>query len=156
MKLKIDTIKKRLALFVFLLFLICSLSIYYADNMMYHGHYSSIRNLTSNYPQGQVISVSGTVFSYENDGFLVGENYQGKLLYYHVISNVTVYPGDYISFNGVLGHDNSITIEKHEVVSPWSYEFELLRSIVVVPFLFILFIFYWRFDHDGLGFIRRK
>lgn len=155
MKLKIDSIRKRVSLLVVLMVLICGLSIYYDGNMKFHGQYPSV-DITSNYPQGQVVSISGTVFSYEKNGFLVGQSNQGKMIFYHVISNITVYPGDYISFNGVLGQDYSVTIKKFEVVSPWSYEFELLRSIVVIPFLFILFILYWRFDLDDLAFIRRK
>jgi hypothetical protein len=155
MKLKLDSIKNRLSLIIVLMVAICCLSIYYADNVMYHGQYSPIITAL-NYPQGQVVSISGTVFSQEKTGFLVGENYQGNMRYYHVISNITAYPGDYISFNGVLGPNYSVTIEKSEVVPPWSYEFELLRSIVVVPFLFVLFILYWRFDFEKLAFVRRN
>lgn len=155
MKLNLDSIKK-LILLVVLIVLICSLSIYYADNVNYHGLYPSTIDVISHYPQGQVVSISGTVFSYEKNGFLVGENYQGKVVYYNVISNITVYPGDYISFNGILGPDYNVTIVRSEVVSPWSYTFELLRSFSVVPFLLIFFVLYWRFDLDRLVFIRRK
>lgn len=156
MKLKLDSIKKRLAVFLVLLVLLSCLSLYFANNIMYHGQYPVIGDISSNYPQGQIVSITGTVFSYEKNGFLVGENYNGKMIYYHVISNLTVQPGDYISFNGILGPDYNVTIIKSEIVSPQSYEFEILRSAVVVPFLIILFFLYWRFDLKKLAFIRRK
>ena len=147
---------KRLALFVVLMVLLCFLSFYFANNPLNHGQYPTTADVVSNYPQGQVVSISGTVFSLEKSGFEVGETYNGKMVYYHVISNLTVFPGDYISFNGILGQEYNVTVIKSEIVSPQSYEFELLRSLFVVPFLIIIFFIYWRFDLKKLVFLRRK
>jgi hypothetical protein len=153
---KLDSLKKRLVVVVVLIILLFSLSFYFTNNMMNHVPYHTTADVVSNYPLGEEVTISGTVFSYEENGFLVGETYNGQMVYYHIVSNLSVVPGDYISFKGILGRNYTVTVIKSEVVSPQSYEFEIWRSLVVVPFLVIIFFIYWRFDLKKLAFVRRK
>lgn len=156
MKININKFLLRFTIIILLLVTLVGLSIYYVENYQKNLQYPTTADVVSNYPLGQTVSISGTVFTVERNGFLVGENYNGEMVYYHVISNITVNPGDHITLIGVLGPDHVVDLKKSVVVSYQSYDFVLLRSFLVVPFLVVLFFIYWKFDVKILSFVRRK
>jgi hypothetical protein len=156
MKFVLNSAKKRLTIGLILIILLGGLGIYYMDNHPKNTQYSTTPTIISHYPLGQTVSITGTVSGLEPGGFVVNETYKGRMVYYHVISNFTVHPGDRISFLGVLGADYHVNLTQSIVVEGESFDFLILRSFVVVPFLIILFLVYWRFDREKLAFIRRK
>jgi hypothetical protein len=132
MKFELNSAKKRLIIALILIILLGVLGVYYMDNHPKNTQYPTTPTIISDYPLGQTVSISGTVLSLEPDGFIVNDTYKGHMVYYHV------------------------TLISFIVVEGDSFDYLILRSFVVVPFLIILFLVYWRFDREKLTFIRRK
>ncbi len=156
MKIELGFLKKRFTIAVILIIVLGGLGIYYAINLPAHTPYPTTPTIILDYPLGQTVSISGTVFSLDLDGFTAEETYRGHVVYYHVVSNLSVHQGDHVSFLGVLGPNYHVTLTQSIVVEEESFEFMILRSFVVVPLLILLFLVYWRFDREKMAFVRRK
>ena len=97
-----NIIRNRIVLFLLLTLILTSLCIYYADNFMYHQKYPSIEIILNDYPEGEIVSVTGTVTQTIPDGFIMNTNYQDKTITFKVNSNETIFPGDQASVLGIL------------------------------------------------------
>lgn len=113
-------------------------------------------SIVNNYPEGQTISVSGTVTKTFSKGFYLKDSADSQTVIYTVYSDAQISPGDKIQVLGLLGPDYKINAKQIKVIEQWNYYFLLLRSFLA--FLFLVFIFnrYWKFDFKEKIFIRRR
>lgn len=147
---------KRIISLLILFLILVGLCIYYYDNFMAHQEYPSLGVVVNNYPEGNMVSVSGTVTETFDNGFYMQDNYQGKTVTFKVYTDSKVRLGDKSQVLGVLGSDYQITPSKMIIIEKWSYDFLLLRSLIALFFLVFIFNRYWRFDFTNYEFVRRR
>ena len=148
--------RNRIFLMIVLVILLVALCAYYFENFQQHQEYPSMASILINYPEGQLVSVSGTVTGTFEEGFYLEDSYQDKTVKFKIISPTSISVGDKASALGVLGPDYQVTSVKLLVTPRWSYQFLLLRSFLAFFFLVFIFNRYWKFDRKGWSFIRRK
>lgn len=146
---------KRIISLIILFSVLVGLCFYYEQNFREHQNYPTLGAVVTDYPQGEIVSVSGTVTQTFPHGFYMQDHYADKKVTFKVYSDINVNPGDKSQVLGVLGVDYQITPSKIIIADAWIYYFVLVRSLVA--FFFLLFIFnrYWRFVWDNYEFIRR-
>lgn len=83
--------KNRLLLLIFLLLILTDLCFYYVENFSQHEDYPSIKDVLSSYPEGQLVSISGTVIQTFPGGFDMYDYDSG------VLFKFTVYSGENVS-----------------------------------------------------------
>ncbi len=153
---KLDTPSKKILTGIILVVALAGLCTYYATEYQNHLKYPSYEVIISDYPQGAVVNVGGTVTATFNGGFQIEENQHGHLVTMKVLNNTPVRVNDKVSVVGVLGQDNTIiNVERVEVNEYWKYIFLLLRSFLALIFLLYIFHRYWSFDWKSYEFRRR-
>ncbi len=136
---------------ILILLILCLYYNHYHESTL---EYPSTDSILSNYPEGSIISVSGTALRLNNNGFdLLDKNCKTE---YKIITSEHVNPGDNIQLIGVLGPSYTIKSTKMIVETAWSYEFVIQRSALALIFLVFIFFRYWKFDFKTFEFMRRK
>jgi hypothetical protein len=146
----------RVIIFFTLFLILIGLCIYYNDNITAKQSYPTTGAVVKYYPEGQMVSVSGTVTGTFNNGFYIQDYYRDKSVTFRVYSDIKVSPGYKIGVIGVLGPDYQIKTQSITVTEKWSYQFVLLRSFLALLFLVFIFHRYWRFDLKTYEFVRRR
>ncbi|MGB9980303.1 hypothetical protein [Methanobacterium sp.] len=136
-----------------ILILLCLCFYYYS----YHGSnlkYPSTAAIESNYPEGSLVFVSGTVIKQNNNGFylLDGNNWS---IIYKVVSGKHVEVDDNVQLLGILGPSYTIKSTRTVVETNWGYEFIIFRSALALIVLLFIFFRYWKFDFKTFELIRR-
>ncbi len=150
------TKKTRILAGLVILALLLTLCAYYAAEYENNLKHPSYRAILTDYPEGEVVYVHGTVTSNYPGGYQIQENYHDQLVTMQVHSDAPMAVGDDVSLLGVLGPDYQITkIQKVDVNEKWQYHFLLLRSFLALLFLFYILHRYWYFDREEFLFRRR-
>lgn len=153
---KLNTPSKRILTGIILIVALAGLCTYYAAEYQNHLKYPSYEVILSDYPQGEVVNVGGTVTTTFNGGFQTIENHQGHLVSMKILNDTPVSVQDKVSVVGVLAPNNTIiNVERVEVNEYWKYIFVLLRSFLALIFLLYIFHRYWSFDWKSYEFRRR-
>ncbi|HII84230.1 MAG TPA: hypothetical protein HA271_05210 [Methanobacterium subterraneum] len=153
---KLETPKLRILTGIILGVILVGLCIHYATEYHEHLKYPSYETILTDYPEGEVVNVDGSVISVYNEVILIEKNHQGQMVTMKVENNTPVEVKDHVSVVGVLGANNTIiNVERVEVNEYWKYLFLLLRSLLVLIFLGYLFHRYWSFDWEAFHFRRR-
>jgi hypothetical protein len=153
MKLKFPHKLLILCLSITIMALLC---FYYASNYEKHLQNPSYGAILSDYPLGQVVHVDGSVIMIYPDSYDLIQNYHGQTIIMKVLGPSPAHLRDQVSILGVLGPSNQIVkVKKIHVLSWWKWEFELKRSFLVIPFLLILFLYFWKFNLRKFEFRRR-
>lgn len=151
-----ELLKNRLILGLLILGLMVALCAYYAAEYENHLDHPSYRAILSDYPEGEVVYVYGTVVRDYPGGYEIQENYHDQLVTLKVHSDSPVAVGDDVSIQGVLGPDYHITsVEKIFVNQKWKFYLVLLRSFLAFIVLGYLFHRYWQLDREKFMFRRR-
>jgi hypothetical protein len=145
---------KRIFLGLFLVLILFSLCVYYSHHYESNQEYPSTSAILLYYPEGSLVSVSGTALRLNEDGFDLLDN-NGRTEY-KIRSSKHVNPGDNVQLIGILGPSYTIKSTKIIVETGWSYEFVLYRSALALIFLFFIFLRYWKFDFKTFEFIRLR
>jgi hypothetical protein len=152
----LESPKNRVLVGLVLLIVLVVLCSYYAAEHENHLKYPSYQVILSDYPQGEVVNVFGTVTHTDDGFFQIQENYNGQIVTMTIRNNTPVSVDDRVSVVGVLGQDNQIVkVEKIEVNEYWKYIFLLVRSFLVLIFLLYIFHRYWSFNWETFQFRRR-
>ena len=153
---KLNTPLKRMVTGLILVAVLAILCSNYATEYEYHQKYPSYGALISDYPEGEVVNVGGTVTHIGSSQFQILENYHGQNINLSINSSTPVNLEDQVSVVGVLGPNNTIIqVERVEVNEYWKYLFLLLRSFLAVILLIFIFYRYWSFDWKNFEFRRR-
>lgn len=144
---------KRIAIGLALVLILLALCLYYNTYHESYKEYPSTEIILSNYPEGSVVSVSGSVLRVNSNGFDLLDN-NGKTEY-KIESSEHVNPADHIQLIGILGPSYTIKSTKLIVETNWNYEFVIQRSAVALIFLIFIFLRYWKFNFKTLEFIRK-
>ena len=92
----------------------------------------------------------------EADGYYIYNNYNGHDVIIKVLGQSPAGLDDEVSILGVLGPANQIlSVKEIRIIYNWKYRFLLLRSLLALIFLFIIFLYFWRFDFKKIVFKRR-
>lgn len=170
----LESPKKRLIVGIILLIALTGLCIHYASEYEKHLKYPSYGAILSDYPEGEVVNVGGTVIRIDGDGFLIKENYHGQIVTMKILTgkseqgkpnkskdestlkHTPISFKDKVSVVGVLGPDNQIvSVQEIEVNEYQNYIFLLLRSFLALFFLIYIFNRYWCFNWETFEFRRR-
>lgn len=148
--------KNRILLILILFLILAGLCIYYYDNIYQEQDYPSAGAVVNYYPEGEMVSVSGTVSKTFPGGYYMDDYYMNQVVTFQVYTDQKVEIGDKTQVLAVLGPDYQLTPTKIIITEKWSYQFLLIRSFIA--FLFLVFIFhrYWRFDLKKYEFNRRR
>lgn len=147
---------KRILSLLILILILSGLCLYYYDNFRDHEEYPSVGTILLNYPEGKMVSVSGTVTGTFQEGFYLEDSYQDKQVKFTIISDTQVSPGDKLAVVGILDRDYRVTSSRILATPQWSYLLLLIRSFLAFFFLIYIFNRYWKFDLKNREFIRRK
>jgi len=147
--------KKRLFITLILVLVLSLLCVYFVNNYESHLDYPSTGAILSDYPEGEMVSVSGEVMGVYIDGSEIFDNYHGEKVIFIVKSSSNVSIGDNVAVLGILGSSYEITASKIIVSEKWMTDFVYLRS--GLAFFIIVFIFYryWRFDIKNREFMEK-
>ena len=148
--------KNRIILLIFLILILTGLCLYYVENFKQHEDYPTGQDLLSSYPEGQLVSVSGSVIQTFPGGFVMVESYHNVLFQFIVYSPEKVSPHDQVSVLGVLLPNYQIISQKMLIGVDGSFSFVLIRSFLAFLVLFLIFFHYWKFNWEKLIFERRK
>jgi len=152
----LESSKKRILTCLVLLIALVILCTYYAAEHENHLKYPSYAVILSEYPEGEVVNIFGTVTQTGDGFFQIQENYNGQTVTMTIRNDTPVSVDDRVSVVGVLGQDNQIVkVEKIEVNEYWKYIFLLVRSFLVLIFLLYIFHRYWSFNWETFQFRRR-
>lgn len=177
----LESPKKRLIVGIILLLALTGLCTHYASQYEKHLKYPSYGAILSDYPQGELVNVGGTVIRIDDDGFLIKENYHGQIVTMKILTgnfgtkitnksqdktnksedestlkNTPITVKDKVSVVGVLGPDNQmVSVQEIEVNEYQNYIFLLLRSFLALFFLIYIFNRYWCFNWETFEFRRR-
>ncbi|HOI40269.1 MAG TPA: hypothetical protein PL168_06020 [Methanobacterium sp.] len=158
----LETSRKRAVMGIILILLLIGLCIHYANEYEIHLKHPSYGAILSDYPQGELVNVGGTVTHIYGDSFLVEENYHGQIVAMKIINSSTIIknhklsPQDKVSVVGVLGPDNQIvTVQEIDVNDYTGYVLLLFRSFLALAFLVYIFNRYWCFNLESFEFRRR-
>lgn len=159
----LKTSKKRISVGILLIIILMGLCIHYAYEYEKHLKHPSYGAILSDYPQGEVVNVGGTVTHIYGDSFQIEENYHGQIVSMNtlnsstIIKNHTLSPKDKVSMVGVLGPDNQIvSVQEIDVTDYTAYILLLFRSFLALAFLIYIFNRYWHFNLENFQFRRRK
>lgn len=145
----------RILIGILILTLIVTLCTYYASEYENHLEHPSYRAILSDYPEGEVVHVYGTVVRNYPGGYEIQQIYHDQVVTMQITGN-PVALGDRVDLLGVLGPDNTVSnIQKIYVNQMWKYYFLILRSFLVLLFLIFIFHRYWSFDSKRFVFRRR-
>jgi hypothetical protein len=144
--------RHRILSLLILFLLLVGLCIYYNENFMMHQDYASQGAIMKNYPQGNLVVVSGSITKTFPDSFQLRDNYNN----FTIISSHKVSIGDRAEVYGLLSTDYQIDAKQINITPLWSYQFVIIRSLIA--FLFLAFIFnrYWKLNPEKGLFQRRS
>lgn len=151
---QIPSILIKLLSVVFLLSILYGTCSYYNENYETNRDYYTLKTILSDYPEGQMVSVSGVVTEVYDNGFYFNDYYQN--IVYKVNSDSKVDINDEVFVLGKLGPSYELYDANVFIYHKWKAGFVLLRSIIGGFFLLILFLAYWKFDFKSFEFTRRK
>jgi len=160
--LSLESSPKRIIVGIVLIIILSGLCIHYANEYENHLKHPSYGAILSDYPQGELVNVGGTVTHIYSDSFLVEENYHGQIVTMKIINSSTIIknhklsPQDKVSLVGVLGPDNQIvSVQEIDVNDYTGYILLLFRSFLALAFLVYIFNRYWCFNLESFEFRRR-
>ena len=149
-------LKTRILAGLVILGLIITLCAYYALEYENNLEHPSYRAILTDYPEGEVVAVRGTVIRNYPGGYEIQENYHDQMVTMQIITNKSVALGDRVDLLGVLGPDYTVyNIQKIYVNQMWKSNFIILRSFLVLLFMVFIFHRYWSFDPKKFLFRRR-
>lgn len=153
---KIST-SSRIFIIAILFISLTVLCLYYSSEYKKHLEYPSYESiLSSNYPLNQLVYIQGSIIKMEADGYYIYNNYNGHDVIIKVLGQSPAGLDDEVSILGVLGPANQIlNVKEIRIIYNWKYRFLLLRSLLALIFLFIIFLYFWRFDFKKIVFKRR-
>lgn len=153
---KIST-SSRIFIIAILFISLTALCLYYSSEYKKHLEYPSYESiLSSDYPLNQLVYIQGSIIKMEADGYYIYNNYNGHDVIIKVLGPSPAGLDDEVSILGVLGPSNQIiSVKEIRVIYNWKYKFLLLRSLLALFFLFIIFLYFWRFDFKKIVFKRR-
>lgn len=146
---------KRITAGSVLVLILLSLCVYYYEYHEDNLKYPSTGAILSDYPEGSLVFISGSVVRPNNNGFYLRDGYNHDIIY-KVISGKNVEPGDYVQLLGILGPSYTIKSTRAAVETSWGYEFILFRSALALIVLIFIFFRYWKFDFKTFELTRRK
>lgn len=153
---KIST-SSRIFIIIILFISLTVLCLYYSSEYKKHLEYPSYESiLSSDYPLNQLVYIQGSIIKMEADGYYIYNNYNGHDVIIKVLGQSPAGLDDEVSILGVLGPANQIlSVKEIRIIYNWKYRFLLLRSLLALIFLFIIFLYFWRFDFKKIVFKRR-
>lgn len=139
-----------------LIFILLSISSYYASNYEKKWEYPSYGTILSTNPVGDLVFVDGSVDKISPQSYNLITSYRGQIVNINVSGPSPANLGDQVSIVGILGPSYQIIkIEKISVLSKWKIQFLLLRSFFAIIIMIIIFLYFWRFDFKVFEFRRR-
>ncbi len=146
---------------IILLIILSGLCTHHANEYEKHLKHPSYKSILSDYPQGELVNVYGTV-THINDDIHIQDEYHGQIVEMkivnstHILKNHTLSPNDKVTLVGVLGSDNQI-LRVHEMhVNKYeNYIFVLVRSFLALAVLVYVFNSFWCFNIENFQFRRR-
>lgn len=158
----LETYKKRVVMGIILILVLMGLCTHYANEYEKHLKHPSYGAILSDYPQGEVVNVGGTVTHIYGDSFQMEENYHGQIVTMKILNSSTIIKNHNLSLNdkvslvGVLGPDNQIeSVQEIDVNDYTGYIFLLFRSFLALAFLAYIFNRYWCLNLEKFEFRRR-
>lgn len=147
--------KNKIIIASFLLVILLGLCFYYNANFEANAKYQSAKSILFNYPEGEIVFISGDFAGNYDGGFYLKNDFHGKTVIYKINYPSNVTDGDIISIIGKLGPSFTIDPQKIVVNKQWKEDFLLIRSALIGVILLFLFRRYWKFDFKKMEFKRR-
>lgn len=148
--------KNKIIIVSFLLVILLGLCFYYNANFEANAKYPSAKSILLNYPEGEIVFISGDFAGNYDSGFYLKNDFHGKTVIYKINYPYNVTDGDIISIIGKLGPSFTIDPQKIVVNKQWKEDFLLIRSALIGVILLFLFRRYWKFDLKKMEFRLRK
>lgn len=147
--------KNRVIIILFLFVILLGLCFYYNMNFEANSKYISAKSISSSYPQGKTVYISGDFAGNYNSGFYIKDDSYGKVVIYKINSSYKATDGDIISVSGILGPSFTINPQEMVINKQWKEDFLLFRSALCGIILFLIFSRFWKFNLKNREFIRR-
>jgi hypothetical protein len=129
---------------------------YYATEYENNLEHPSYQAILSDYPEGEVVRVYGTVVRNYPGGYQIEQIYQDQLMTMQIETDSPVAVGDRVDLLGVLGPEYTISnVQKIYVNELWKIFFINFRSFLVLLFMIFIFHRYWSLDFKKFVFRRR-